>query len=156
MNAYLASVVPLVKSGVATPLFSFGVWDAKKKQLVRDTSVPDIPHFGEVYEGVFGKKPSGTAWKVLLATMNSVVMSNKIMILPAGTPKDIAETWHTVCEKIINDEKFKKEKIHQIGDYDIPLRDDAKQNLEVGTTLDDESREWMRNFLIKEYNIKWE
>jgi exonuclease III len=81
-------------------------------------------------------------------------MINKIIVLPSGTPKDIVETWHTVCEKIVKDEKFIKDKALQIGDYDIPLREDAKENLMNGIAMDDESRAWMRNFLLEKYGVK--
>jgi len=154
MAAYLQNVLPFVKSGMVTPLYSFGVWDAKKKQLVRDPSVPDMPHIEELYEGVYGKKPSGPGWNVLLSTMSTVVMINKILVLPSGTPKDIVETWHTACEKIVKDEKFVKDKDFQFGAYDIPLREEAKDNLRIGITMDDEARVWMRNFLLEKYGVK--
>lgn len=154
MGAYLQEASQLVKSGVVTPLYSFGVWDSKKKQLVRDPSVPDMPHIGEVYEGVFGKKPSGPVWKVLLSTMSAVVMNNKVLVLPADTPAEFVETWHAAAEKIVKDEKFQKEKAKKIGDYEIGLREDAKDNLMNGITIDDESRAWLRKFLLEKYGVK--
>jgi len=154
MAAYLQATMDLVRSGVVTPLFSFGVWDAKKKQLVRDPSVPDTPHFVEVYEGLYGKKPSGAGWKVLLNTMSAVVMNNKVLVLPSGTPKDLVETWHTAAENVIKDEKFIKEAPQKFGVYNLNLREDAKENLLNGISMDDEARAWLYNFLDKKYGVK--
>lgn len=156
MAAYLQEAMQLVKSGMVTPLYSFGVWDSKKKQLVRDPSVPDMPHVGEVYEAVYGKKPSGPAWKVLLGTMSAVVMNNKVLVLPAGTPKEFVETWYATADKIVKDPKFQKDKAKQIGDYEIGLRQDAKDNLMNGITFDKESKIWLRNFLLEKYGVKWD
>lgn len=154
MAAYLQEASQLVKSGVITPLYSFGIWDSKKKQLVRDPSVPDMPHVGEIYEGVYGKKPSGPAWKVLVSTMAAVVNNNKVLVLPAGTPKDFVDAWYAAADKIVKDPKFQKEKAKKIGDYEIGLREDARDNLTVGTSMDDESRAWLYNFLDKKYGVK--
>jgi tripartite-type tricarboxylate transporter receptor subunit TctC len=154
MAAYLQNVADLVKSNTIKPLYSFGVWDSKKNQLVRDPSVPDIPHFVEVYEGVNGKKPSGPAWDVLLGTMNAVVMNNKVLVLPAGTPKDIVETWHTAAAKVVKDKKFIKEAPKKFGVYKLNLREDAKANLLNGIKMDADSRAWLYGFLDKKYGIK--
>ena len=154
MAAYLVEVKQYIDSGLVTPLYSFGVWDSKKKQLVRDPSVPDMVHFAEAYEGLYGKKPSGPSFKVLVSAMSAVVMNNKVLVLPADTPKDLAEAWHTAAEKIVNDPKFQKEKAKKIGRYEINLREDAKENLMNGIVMDAESRAWLRNFLTTQYGVK--
>jgi tripartite-type tricarboxylate transporter receptor subunit TctC len=154
MAAYLQIASDLIQSGTASPLFSFGVWDPKQKQLVRDPSVPDIPHFVEVFEGVYGKKPTGAGWKVLLNTMNAVVMNNKVLVLPEGTPKDLLETWHTAAAKVVKDQKFVKEAPKKFGVYNLNLRDDAKENLMNGIAMDDDARAWLYNFLEKNYSVK--
>lgn len=154
MSAYLQTTIDLVESGVATPLYTFGVWNSKKKQWVRDPSVPDLPMFIEVYEAVHGKKPSGPSWKVLLSTLGAMQNNNKVIVLPSNTPKEFVEAWHTAAEKVVRDPKFQKEKAKKIGKYEIGLREEAKERLMSGIFMDDESRAWLRNFLKKNYGVK--
>jgi tripartite-type tricarboxylate transporter receptor subunit TctC len=88
--------------------------------------------------------------------MSAVVMNNKVLVLPSGTPDDFAEAWHAAAEKVVKDQKFQKEKLKKIGNYEINLRQDAKENLLAGTVMDDESRAWLRDFLLEKYGIKWD
>ncbi|XQF93581.1 hypothetical protein ACOBV9_07205 [Pseudoalteromonas espejiana] len=47
---------------------SFGVLN-KEGKIVRDPTFPDLPHVGEVYEMIHGKKPTGVeynVWKTFL------------------------------------------------------------------------------------------
>lgn len=154
MAGYLVGAKELVDSGVVKPLYSFGVWDGKKKQLVTDPSVPDIPHFVEVYEGLYGKKPSGPGWKVLLSTMTAVVMNNKVLVLPVDTPNDLAEAWHTAAAKVVKDKKFLKESPKKFGVYKLNRRKDAKENLMNGITMEADARVWLRSFLLEKYGVK--
>ncbi len=154
MAGYLVGAKDLLDSGVIKPLYSFGVWDGKKKQLVRDPSVPDLPHFVEAYEGVYGKKPSGLGWKVLSNTMTAVVMNNKVLVLPADTPKDFVETWHTAAAKVVKDKKFLKQAPKKFGVYKLNLGQDAKDNLMNGIAMEADARVWLRNFLKKNYGVK--
>ena len=154
MSAYLLSAMDLVESGVATPLYTFGVWNSKKKQWVRDPSVPDLPSLMELYEAIYGKKPSGASWNVLLTTLGAMQNNNKVLVLPSDTPKEFAEAWHTMAEKVVKDPKFQKEKVKKIGRYEIGLREGAKENLMSGIFMDDESRAWLYNFLVRKYGVK--
>lgn len=154
MSAYLQTTIDLVESGVAVPLYTFGVWNSNEKRWVRDPSVPNLPSLMELYEATYGKKPSGPAWKVLLTTLGAMQNNNKVLVLPSDTPKELAEVWHTTAEKIVKDPKFQNEKAKKIGKYEIGLRENAKENLMSGITMDDESRAWLYNFLEKNYNVK--
>ena len=44
---------------------TWGMLDAKG-DLVRDPTFPNLPHVGEVYERMHGKKPKGLAWNAWL------------------------------------------------------------------------------------------
>jgi len=154
MTAYLQETMDLVKSGMVTPLYSFGVWDGKKKQMVRDPSVPNIPHFVEVYEGVFGKKPSGASWKAFFTLLSVSVMHSKAIVLPGGTANDIVAAWQDASDKVVQDAKFLKEAPKMMGVYKPILREDAKENLMNAITMDDEARTWLYNWLEKEYGVK--
>src|SRR3546814_2957148 len=92
-QAYPQQVTPLVESGIAVPLFAFGIADAEGK-IVRDPTVPDLPTFVEVYEAVHGKAPEGPGFDAWLTVFNLNVMASKALALPGGTSKEIVNTYH--------------------------------------------------------------
>lgn len=61
-SAYNENVEPLVDSGEAVPLYTFGQLDSDGN-LVRDTGYPDLPTVKEVYEEIHGEEPSGVVWE---------------------------------------------------------------------------------------------
>ena len=89
----------LVKAGKAVPLYSMGITDSKGV-LVRDPNVPDLPHFGEAYEMMTGKKPSGPGYDAWQSVNKMMTMVNKGIFLPAGTPKPVLEAWRTAIDRI--------------------------------------------------------
>ena len=74
-SAYLKQVVPLVEQGRAVPLFAWGVID-ENGNLQRDPTFPNLPHFGEAYEIVHGKKPEGPAFDAWKAAARAVSPSS--------------------------------------------------------------------------------
>ena len=67
--------------GKAVPLFSWGILNAAG-EIVRDPNFPDMPHIGEAYEIVHGKKPSGIEWEAFAAFLGSGFPAQKLLVLP--------------------------------------------------------------------------
>ena len=68
--------MPMIKSGQAVPLFSWGTLD-KNGNLARDPNFPELPHFEEAYEIAFGKKPSGIEWDAMRAMIKGTNEKDK-------------------------------------------------------------------------------
>ncbi len=153
-SAYLKNSVPLVKEGKAVPLFSWGAIDANGK-LVRDPTFPDLPHIEEAVEIVLGKKPSGVEWEAFRAFLISGFPAQKLLVLPKGTPDDILEAYRAATRAMIKDPEYQKNRVTAIGDYE-QLTDKAGEELyKEGTTISTEARAWVRDFLGKNYNVKF-
>ena len=153
-SAYLKSGVPLVKEGKAVPLFSWGVTD-DNGNLVRDPAFPDLPHVAEAVEIVTGKKPAGPEWEAFKAFLVAGFPAQKLVVLPKGTPKPIVEAYREAVRKMVKDPEYIRTSRAALGGYP-QLTDAAGEALyREGTTIDPAARDWVRNYLIENYKVKF-
>jgi tripartite-type tricarboxylate transporter receptor subunit TctC len=152
MPGYLNSAIKLVKAGKAIPLYSMGITD-NKGALIRDPNVPDLPHFGEVFEMVHGKKASGPGFDAWLSVNKMLTMANKGIFLPAGTPKPILDAWRKAFVDILKDPEFQKHAAKVIEGYPSFIGDDAKPIIKDATTFSPEAWAWLKQYFKKEHNV---
>lgn len=152
-SAYLKNVTPLVKSGEAVPLWSWGVLDDEGK-LVRDPSFADLPHFGEVFDymhqGTKGKDISYDAW---FATMAAGFGGMKLMLVPKETPDRIVEIIQEAFVKMKQDPEYIAKKQKAIGYYEQVVGKKAQVIFDIATSIDEAEKEWCKAFLRKKYNL---
>lgn len=149
---YLGGAMHLVKAGKAVPLYSMGLIN-EKNELARDPNVPDLPHFGEAYEMVHGKKPAGAGWDAWLSVSKMNTMMNKGIFLPAGTPKPVLDAWRNAIQRILKDPEFEKEAAKVIEGYPQFIGDAAKPIIKDAITFSPESWEWLKNYFKTEHNV---
>ena len=153
-SAYLRNSVPLVNEGKAVPLFSWGAAD-ETGNLVRDPTFPDLPDFEEAYELVHGKRPTGVEWEACKAFLISGFPAQKLLVLPKSTPMEIVETYRAAVRQMKDDPEYREKRDAAIGEYE-QLTDQAGEGLyKAGTTISPEARQWVRDFLTKNYNVKF-
>jgi tripartite-type tricarboxylate transporter receptor subunit TctC len=152
-SAYLSQVVPLVKDGKVVPMWSWGALD-ESGNLARDPTVPELPHFGEVYEMVHGKKPSGTAWNAWMAFFVAGFPGQKMAFLPKGTPKEIVDAYREAMKKVFADPDFKKTAAKALGDYPQYTGAAAEKTMALAIKIDKEDRDWVRNWLKERFNVE--
>ncbi|MDI7260578.1 MAG: hypothetical protein QME90_11735 [Thermodesulfobacteriota bacterium] len=94
---------PFIEKGQAVPVFQQGVMD-EGGNVVRESGVPDLPTAPELYEQIYGKKPSGKTWEAykLFAGTRSFT---KTVLLPADTPKEVVEILRKAAEDMAKDPK---------------------------------------------------
>jgi hypothetical protein len=149
---YLGGAMHLVKAGKAVPLYSMGVIN-EKGELARDPNVPDLPHFGEAYEMMHGKKPAGAGWAAWLSVSKMFTMMNKGIFLPAGTPKPVLDAWRSAIQKILDDPEFDKEAGKVIEGYPQFVGESAKPIIKDAITFAPESWVWLKNYFKAEHNV---
>ncbi|MGE3248180.1 MAG: tricarboxylate transporter [Beijerinckiaceae bacterium] len=152
-SAYLSSVVPLVKEGKAVPLFSWGTLDDNGK-LVRDPTVPDLPHFAEAFEMMNGKKPEGDSWNAWRAFFTAGFATQKMLFLPKGTKQDIVDAYVSALQKIIKDPAFQKGAKKSLGEYQQMTGKPAQIALKETVDVDPKAREWVKKWLVDRYKVK--
>lgn len=143
--AYLKHVTPLVEEGKMVPLFTFGALDENGK-IGRDPTLPDLPSFPEVYEAIHGKAPSGLDWQAWNAFFRAGYATQKFLVLPKDTPKDIVMAYREAAQKMANDPET-TEKLHaQLGNYTTVVKgiDDA---MEQATNVPPEAEKWVLGWL---------
>jgi len=154
-TAYLRRSAGLVQSGDAAPLFSWGVLD-KSGQLARDPNFPDLPHIGEAYEIVHGKKPSGIEWDAFMAFLVSGFPAQKLLVLPKGTSDELVEAYRAAVREMLKDPEYIARRDEVIGEYEQVTDAQAEKLYKDGTSISPEARDWVRAFLAKTYQVKFD
>ena len=149
---YLGGAMQLVKAGKAVPIFSAGVLN-EKGELVRDPNVPDLPHFGEAYELMHGKKPTGAGFDAWLSVSKMNTMMNKGIFLPAGTPKPVLDAWRTAISNVLKDPEFDKTAGKVIEGYPQFIGESAKPIIKDATTFSPEAWAWLKNYFKTEHKV---
>ncbi len=151
--AFLKNAKPLQDQGKMVPMFTLGVVD-KSGNFVRDPNFPNLPSFYEAYQMMNGgKKPSGPSFDAWKNLFQMGVMANKFFALPAGTPKDIVETYRATAQEILKDPEFRKHAENIVGGYDQLIGDDALPNIKEATTISPEAWNWLDSWLKKNYGV---
>ena len=154
-SSYLKNVAPsMVPEGRAIPIFSWGSLD-KRGRLVRDPTFPDLPHFGEVYEKVHGKKPSGLEFDAYMAFFAAGFPGQKMVFLPKGTSRDIVNTYRRAFAKVVDSQEFKDTSEARLGVYPQSTGRNAETLKKLATNVDPEAKAWVQNWLTETYNVKF-
>lgn len=149
--AFLKRVTPLVKKGLAVPLLTWGMIDAKGN-LVRDPTFPDLPHLGEVYKMMHGKSPQGPAWSAWKTFFAAGYPAQKMIFLKKGTPKHIIAAWRKAVKDIINAPGFEEAKNKALGNYPQAVGKQAQVLMKIATTVDPKSKAWILAWLKRRFN----
>ena len=149
---YLKHVQPLVDAGEMVPLFSWGALD-ENGDIVRDPTFPDLPTFKEVYEEVRGAAPSGPEWDAWKAFFVAGFGSQKLVVLPKDTPEDVVTAWREAMSAMAADADARAALADQIGAYEPISGDQLQPTMEAATTVPDEARAWVTNWLSEEFNF---
>jgi len=152
-SAYLKNVTPLVERGTAVPMFSWGALNARGN-IVRDPTFPDMPHFVEAYELMHGKKPSGVEFEAYKAFFGSGFAAQKPAMLPKGTPANIVAAYRKAFADAVKDPELQARKEAVLGSYEQAVGDDIDELYKVATSIDPTAREWVRNYLTSNHNVK--
>ncbi len=152
-SAYLTQVVPLVEAGDAVPVFSWGVLD-ESGNIARDPTFPDLPHFVEAYEAMHGKAPEGVEFNAYKAFFGSGFAAQKPAMLKKETPAEIVAAYGKAFADAVADPELQAQKGEVLGEYPQATGDAAQVLYDVATTIDPEAREWVRNFLVENYQVE--
>ena len=152
-SGYIKNVQPLVDAGTAVPLFSWGVLD-DDGNLVRDPTFPDLPHFGEAYEMMTGKAPSGPEYDAYFAFFTAGFPAQKMVFLPKGTPQEIVDAYQAAVEAMKRDPEYQATKEAVLGAYEQVTGKAADALFQRGTTITPELRQQVVGMLAAEYGVK--
>lgn len=152
--AWNTQVMPMVRAGAAVPLFSYGVPDAQGN-VQRDPSFPDIPTFEEVYRSMHGRAPDGLPYAAYRACSVAAFAGQKPAVIPSDTPAPIITAFRKAFEDAVKDPELIARRGDILGDYPQAVGADADALYRTATTISPDAREWVRNFLTQNHNVRF-
>ncbi len=151
-SAYLGASADLVAQGKAVPMMTWGALD-DDGNIVRDPTFPDIPTFKEVCEATEGCETSGEAWDAWKAFFIAGFPVQKIGFLPAGTPQDVIDTYTAAFDAVRKRDDFAEIAAKRVGKYEVFVGEGAKKATEAGTSVSDEAKAFVVNWLQDAYGV---
>src|SRR5690606_1037180 len=140
--------------GTAVPLFTLGALD-ENANIVRDPTFPDLPHFLEAYEMVHGKAPEdGPELKAFVAFFSAGFPAQKMAMLHNTNPPEVIEAYRTAFAKAVADPELQERKGDILGDYTQATGEAADALFEVATTIDEEAKTWVQNYLRERHSVQ--
>ena len=154
-TAYLRNVVPLIQQGDAVPLFSWGALNSAG-ELIRDPTFPDLPHFGEAYEALHGKTPSGLEWESWFAFFTAGFPAQKLLVAPAETPDEVVQAYEDAVQAMRADPEYRSRKPAALGTYEQVTGPAAQRMYDLATNVPQSARDWVRTWLRDEFRVNLE
>lgn len=152
-SAYIKNVQPLVETGAAVPLFSWGALDEDGK-LVRDPTFPDIPSFGEAYETLTGHAPEGPEYDAYFAFFTAGFPAQKMVFLPKDTSQDIVDAYQAAIIEMKSDPDYLAAKEAVLGTYEQVTGKAADSLFKKGTVISEDLRNQVVDMLAADYGVK--
>jgi hypothetical protein len=152
--AWLTQVVPMVRAGAAVPLFSYGVPDTQGV-VQRDPSFPEIPTFEEVFQRMHGRAPDGPGYAAYRACSVAAFAGQKPAVLMKDTPAPVIAAFRKAFEDAVRDPELIARRGDILGDYPQAVGPAADALYATATTIAPEVRDWVRNFLTTQHNVRF-
>ena len=135
-SSYLKGVTPLVESGTAVPMMSWGALDGDGN-IVRDPTFPDMPTFREVCEATPGCETSGEKWDAWKAFFVAGFPAQKMVFLPAGASADAIATYSAAFDAVKARADFAEISKGRLGVYPQMTGEEATGALASATMVPD-------------------
>ena len=153
MATYIENVRPLVEEGRMVELFTWGALDADGA-LVRDPTRPDLPHFGEVYEMVHGRAPSGPEWEAWQAFFTAGFAVQKFLVVDRTTPPEIVEALESAFAAMAADPEFQRAMEPELGAYRPVTGERMERAVARATSVDEDVRAWVIDWLDTRFGYR--
>lgn len=150
-SAYLTQVKPMVDKGQAVPLMSFGVLD-DNGNVVRDPNFKDLPTVPEVYQMLYGKKPSGAAHDAYVAFLAAGFSFEKSVWATPQTPEGVRQAVIGAVPTLKDDKKFEQQRKDSLGDYPLHSGPEVSKALKKALTVPDSVKKYVFDMLKNEYH----
>jgi len=101
-----------------------------------------------------GAIPDSVEFDAYMAFFGSGFAAQKPAMLPEGTPENIVAAYRQAFADAAADPDLQAAKGEILGEYEQAVGDGVQTLYEVATTIDPEAREWVREFLMSEYQVQ--
>ena len=153
--AFTEQVQPLVEQGEAVPLFTLGFTN-DEGVVKRDPAHPDLPHFLELYEAIHGEELTGPAREAWDAIYNLNVMAARAILLPAGTPQEVVDTYEAAVRDLVadieSDPALRGQAMEMLGTEPQAVGEAAARNLRSAVVFPYEAYSWLGDWLKTKFD----
>lgn len=150
-SSYLSQVQPMVDAGEAIPLFAVG--SLVNGKVVRDTNLPDIPTFAEIYAGLESHSPQQElAYNAFQAFVVPGFFYQKGLWANEGTDSAVIETYAQMVTELNADAGFIAETKDALGGYDLVSGTDARADFREALQLDEDVLVFTKQLLEDKYD----
>ena len=150
---YREGVMPMVKSGLAEPLFAQGLLD--KDKLVRDPAAPEIPTVAEVYEQIHGKPPAGPAWEAYKASVRAFGNGGKILMAHPNLPPAAMAALEQAADAMAHDAEFLARAETVLEGYGLQTGQPLKDSVSAIGQTTPQTVTWLRDLLSNDFNMQF-
>ena len=150
---YREGVTPMVRSGLAEPLFAQGLLD--KDTLVRDPAAPEIPTVAEVYEQIHGKPPAGPAWEAYKASVRAFGNGGKILMAHPNLPPAAMAALEQAAQAMAHDAEFLARAETVLEGYGLQTGQPLKDSVSAIGQTTPETINWLRDLLSNDFNMQF-
>jgi len=150
---YHASVMPMIRDGIAHPLFAQGLMEGDK--LVADPAAPNVPTVGEVYRTMYGKEPAGPAWEAYKSSVRAFGNGGKILMAHPDIPQAAMRELQQTVEAMTKDADFLKASESQLEGYTFTIGQKLRDGVSAVSKTDPATIKFLQDFLSAEFNMKF-
>ena len=151
-SAYIANVTPLVKDGLAVPIFTWGALD-ESGNIVRDPTFPDLPSFKEVCEATAACETQGVAWEAIKAFLIAGFGNQKTIFLPSSASPEVVAAYNDALRKIVSAPDFAEKSAKVLGVYPQLIGEAAVAATDQATTISADAKQYVLDWLKADYDI---
>jgi tripartite-type tricarboxylate transporter receptor subunit TctC len=78
-----------------------------------------------------------------------------MLVLPKDVSPDVLETYANALKKVVTAPDFKEKSDLHLGIYEQTIGENANKLKETATTVDKKDKEWITNWLMENYKVKF-
>lgn len=153
MPAYLASVTPLVESGLAVPIMTLG-FVTETGELVRDPTLPDLPTVREAYIALHGKEPEGIAWEAFASMLAARIIMEKVLWVHRTAPQSAIDALRTAAGEVVATPEFREAARAEVGDYPFYVGEAAERLILSVLDPPAEVIAWIKQYLRERHGVE--
>ena len=150
---YNSSVSPMIRSGLAAPIFAQGLMEGD--MLVRDPAAPDIPTVAEVSKDIHGKPPEGPAWEAYKASVRAFGNAGKILMTHPDIPPAAMSALNDAVEAMAKDEAFVRSAEAVLEGYSFQTGKPLREGVSAIGRTDAATVAWLQNMLSSDFKMKF-
>jgi hypothetical protein len=150
---YNSSVLPMIRSGLAAPIFAQGLMDGDR--LVRDPAAPEIPSVAEVYKEMYGKDPEGPAWEAYKSSVRAFGNAGKILMTHPDIPPAAMSALRAAVERMASDTEFVRSAEAVLEGYSFQIGKSLQDGVSAIGRTDAATVTWLQNMLSRDFQMKF-